>query len=115
MDANGDTLIYPKGDRTARPSARLPKGGYYFDSIVRQDPIDEERLDPRDWAEQFELFSDEDLRHFEDTATRLHRETDYALVGNFWGEGSATSPTCPAPGSPTRRACATRTSGTSTC
>jgi len=114
VDERGDTLIYPKGDRTARPSGRLPKGGYYFDSIVRQDPIDEDRLDPRDWAEQFELYSDEDLRYFEDASTRLYHETDCALVGNFWQAASATSPTCPGPGSPTPRASATRTSGTST-
>jgi hypothetical protein len=84
VEPNGDTLLYPKGDRSARPSARLPKDGYYFDAIVRQDPIDEERLDPRDWAEQFTPFTDEDLRYLEDTVTRLHSETEYALVGNFW-------------------------------
>ncbi len=28
--ANGDTLIYPKGDHSAPPSGRLPKGGYLF-------------------------------------------------------------------------------------
>jgi hypothetical protein len=28
-DANGDTLIYPKGDRTAPPSGRLPKNGFF--------------------------------------------------------------------------------------
>jgi hypothetical protein len=98
VDANGDTLIYPKGDRTARPSGRLPKDGYYFDSIVRQEPIDESRLDPQDWAEQFEPFSDEDLRHLEDAATRLYRETDYALVGNFWGGGIGDIAHVPGPG-----------------
>ena len=61
-DANGDTLIYPKGDRTARPVGRLPKGGYYFDAIVRQEPMDEDHLDPQDWAEQFTEFADADLR-----------------------------------------------------
>ena len=98
VDERGDTLIYPKGDRTAKPSGRLPKGGYYFDSIVRQDPIDEDRLDPRDWAEQFEPYSDEDLRYFEDTSTRLYRETDYALVGNFWQGGIGDIAHVPGPG-----------------
>jgi len=98
VDERGDTLIYPKGDRTARPSGRLPKGGYYFDSIVRQDPIDESRLDPRDWAEQFEPYSDEDLRHFEDASTRLYHETDCALVGNFWQGGIGDIAHVPGPG-----------------
>jgi hypothetical protein len=61
VDENGDTLIYAKGDRSAPPSGRLPKGGYYFDSIIRQEPIDEDHLDPRDWDVQFSVFSDADL------------------------------------------------------
>ena len=28
---NGGTLIYPKGDTTARPSGHMPKDGYFFD------------------------------------------------------------------------------------
>ena len=37
VDANGDTLIYPCGDTAAKPSGRMPSGGYFFDSIVHQD------------------------------------------------------------------------------
>ncbi len=46
-DANGDTLIYPKGDRSAPPSGRLPKNGFFFDTIIRQEPIDDSRLESR--------------------------------------------------------------------
>ena len=35
---NGDILLYPEGDRSAPPSGRMPKGGWFFDSIVRQPP-----------------------------------------------------------------------------
>ena len=45
-EPNGDILMYPEGDRSAPPSGRMPKGGFYFDSIIRQEPIDEDRLDP---------------------------------------------------------------------
>ncbi len=85
-DTNGDILVHPKGDRSAQPSGRLPKGGYYFDAIVRQQPIDDDHLDPNDWAESFGEFDDEDLAHFEREATRIHEETDYGLVMNF-GQG----------------------------
>ena len=107
VDASGDTLIYPKGDRAARPSARLPKGGYYFDAIVRQDPIDEDHLDPQDWAEQFTVFTDEDLRYFEDEVTRLHRDTDYAprrqlLAGRPRGHRPRARPRPHAPEGPAR-------------
>ena len=35
---NGDLLVYPGGDLTASPSGRMPKNGFYFDAIVRQEP-----------------------------------------------------------------------------
>ena len=86
--ANGDIVQYPKGDRSAPPSGRMPKDGYYFDVIVRQEPIDEARLDPREWVEQgYGLYSDEELRFLEETSRHYHESTDYGLVGNFWGAG----------------------------
>jgi len=40
-DANGDILMYPQGDRNVPPCARMPKGGFYFDALDRQErPID---------------------------------------------------------------------------
>ena len=36
---NGDLLIYPEGDRKAPASGRMPKGYYFFDTIVRQPPV----------------------------------------------------------------------------
>lgn len=62
--ATGDLLMYPGGDTSLAPSARMPKGGYFFDSIVRQPPIDEERLEPQDNCEEFSCLDDEDLAHF---------------------------------------------------
>jgi hypothetical protein len=52
-EPNGDLLIYPEGDTTVPPSGRMPRGGYYFDSIPRQGPIDEEKLDPADNLVEF--------------------------------------------------------------
>jgi Uroporphyrinogen-III decarboxylase len=79
--ANGDLLFYPGG---AKPSARLPKGGYYFDPIVRQEPIDEDNLDGRrDYADQFKIYNDTELRFIENEATSLFNNTQYALVSNF--------------------------------
>ena len=82
IDSNGDTLVYPQGDRTAAPSARMPAGGYFFDVIVRQQPIDEDRLDPADNVEEFSLLSPEDVAYFEAEARRAS-ETGRAVVGKF--------------------------------
>ena len=57
VDENGDTLVYPQGDTSVPPSGRMPRGGYFFDCIVRQDPIDEENLNPEDNMEEFGLIS----------------------------------------------------------
>jgi len=64
IDANGDTLIYPEGDITVSPSGRMPSGGYFFDSIMRQEPLDDERLNPQDNMEDFTPILDQDLAHF---------------------------------------------------
>ena len=64
VDANGDTLIYPEGDRSAEPSARMPKGFHFFDTIVRQKHFDEDHLDPADNLEEFALITDDDLEAF---------------------------------------------------
>ncbi len=61
----GDWLMYPEGDLGCPPSGRLPRGGYFFDAIVRQEPIVEERLDPSDNTEEFKLFSASDVAFYE--------------------------------------------------
>lgn len=84
-EPNGDILMYPEGDRFAPPSGRMPKGGWYFDAIVRQPPIDDERLNVEDNLEEFTAISDEELAHFAREAERLYNETDQAIFANFGG------------------------------
>jgi hypothetical protein len=83
-DQNGDILLYPQGDLSADPSARMPEGGYFFDSIIRQPPIEEERLDPRDNLEEFQAISEEELDHLEGEVRRASL-TGRAVVANFGG------------------------------
>ena len=85
---NGDIVQYPKGDRTAPPSGRMPKGGFYFDTIVRQEPIDESKLSPKEWVEQtYSLYTEEELRFLEESSKHWYESSTYSLVGNFWGGG----------------------------
>jgi len=84
-EPNGDILMYPEGDRAAKPSARMPKGGFYFDSIIRQKPIDDAKLNPADNLEEFGPISDEALRHYEQRATDLYNNTDLAIGAGFPG------------------------------
>ncbi len=84
-EPNGDILQYPEGDRTAPPSGRMPKGGFYFDAIIRQEPIDDSRLNVEDNLQEFARLSDEALEYLRRRADELHSETDYAIVGAFGG------------------------------
>ncbi|GAB4462275.1 MAG: uroporphyrinogen decarboxylase family protein [Anaerolineae bacterium] len=86
-EPNGDILMYPEGDKSAPPSGRLPAGGWYFDSIVRQPPIDEANLRVEDNLEEFTPISEADLNWFKTEAERLCNETDKAILGNFGGTG----------------------------
>jgi hypothetical protein len=96
-EENGDLLMYPEGDRSAPPSGRMPAGGYYFDGIVRQPPIDEAHLDFHDNLEEFTLISEEDLEYFRCEAERLYKETDKAILGNFGGTAFGDIALVPAP------------------
>jgi len=84
-DANGDILMYPQGDRSVPPSGRMPKGGFYFDSIPRQLPLDDAKLKLEDNVEEFGPISDADLAYLGQEAERLWTQTDKAILGNFGG------------------------------
>lgn len=84
-DTNGDILMYPQGDRSAPPSGRMPKDGFYFDAIVRQPPIHDDRLDIEDNLEEFGPVSDEALAFLKYEADRLYLETDKAILASFGG------------------------------
>ena len=96
-EPNGDILQYPEGDKSVPPSGRMPEGGYYFDSIVRQPPVDDDHLNVEDNLEEFGPISDDELAHFQRGAERLYNETDKAIVANFGGTGFGDIALVPAP------------------
>ena len=96
-EPNGDILIYPEGDRSAPPSGHMPAGGYYFDTIVRQPPIDEAHLDPADNLEEFGPISEADLAYFKREAERLYSKTDKGILANFGGTAFGDIALVPAP------------------
>ena len=92
----GEVLAYPQGDGDAPPSGRMPEGGYFFDSITRQGPIDESKLDSRDNQVEFGPISDEELDYLR-IQTEEHGGNHRSLVGGFGGAsfGDAASITAP--------------------
>jgi uroporphyrinogen-III decarboxylase len=62
----------------------MPKDGWYFDAVVRQDPIDDDNLNVEDNLEEFEPVSDELLAHYASEIEKLY-PTGKAILGNFGG------------------------------
>ena len=96
-DDNGDILMYPQGDRSVPPSARMPRGGYYFDTIIRQPPIVEENLRVEDNLEEFVPIAQEEVHHLELQTTELYCRPGPALVGTFADSGFGDIALVPAP------------------
>ncbi len=96
VNADGDTLIYPEGDASAPASGRLPNDGYYFDSIIRQEPIDEEKLNPEDNLEEFGPIADEELDHIRKSVAEAS-SSGRASIANFPGTAFGDIALVPAP------------------
>ena len=82
-DRFGDFYIYPQGDRDAPASGHMPKSGFYFDLITRQQgELDTKNLNPDNNMEEFGEISDEDLNHFK-SQIDLAAQSERAIVANF--------------------------------
>lgn len=97
VDERGDTLIYPKGNLSAPPSGRMPSTGFFFDTIVRQKPIDWSNLDPEDNVEEYELLDEGDLADLE-TDLQALEATGRAVIAVLPGMALGDIAFVPAPG-----------------
>lgn len=86
VDANGDLLIYPQGDMTAPASGKMPKASFFFDAIIRQEPLVEAKLNPRANLEEFNIISEEELRIWQ-SETAKARMSERAVVASIGGMG----------------------------
>ncbi|MBI9104511.1 MAG: methyltransferase [Spirochaetales bacterium] len=92
-----DIYIYPQGDMTAEPSGHMPGGGYFFDSIIRQQELVEENLDPEDNLEEYGLVSDSELEYYRDSCEAAAK-TGNGVLASFGGTGLGDIALVPAPG-----------------
>ncbi len=82
IEADGTIFQYPCGDMSAPPCAQMPKDGYYFDNITRTfGDFDEEHADGRaDFAVDFPVMSEEQVRLIEERAKYYYENTDYGMA-----------------------------------
>jgi len=91
-----DVFIYPEGDTSVSPSGHMPEGGFFFDTIIRQQPIDDDRLNPEDNTEEFGPVSAEALAHFAREADKA-AASGRGVIANFGGTAFGDIALVPAP------------------
>jgi hypothetical protein len=77
---DGSLYQYPQGDKSAEPSSIMPKNGYYFDAIIRQEPVDYNNLNPKDNMEEFQVISDEEVRKLKEKAEDIFNNSEFAIL-----------------------------------
>ena len=81
---DGGIYQYPQGDKTVPPSGLMPKGGFYFDAIIRQDPnFDSDNPSVEDNLEEFTIYNDEVLNYHRKAAESLRKSSDRAIIANL--------------------------------
>jgi len=89
-------FIYPCGDRSAPPSGVMSKNGFFFDAIIRQQPIDWNNLNIEDNLEEFGFISDCVLDSMKEQLSRL-RGTGRGIVVSVGGTALGDIANVPAP------------------
>jgi hypothetical protein len=85
VDDDGSLLMHPQGDLSVPPSAKMPKDSYFWDAVNRQQPIDDNKLDPMDNCEEFGLISDEDIEYYKQKVDWYYENTDAGIYLTFPG------------------------------
>jgi len=83
-DRDGSLLLYPQGNTVVPPSGRMPESSYFFDAIIRQQPIDDNALNPDDNLEEFGFVSEADLVYW-DQQVKEASKTGKGIIANFGG------------------------------
>ena len=84
FNQNGDILMYPEGDISVLPSGMMPKSGYFFDALDRQQPIDDSTLTVEDNLEEFGLITEPELEYWKNQVAALENNRK-AVVASLGG------------------------------
>ena len=79
-DGKGGWYLYPEGDTSVPPSGHMPKDGFYFDAICRQQPIVEEELDPADNLKEFGELSTDDIAPLVEASEKAYKSGKGAIL-----------------------------------
>lgn len=99
---SGEMFLYPQGDLSTKPSAKLAVGGVFFNNTMHQPDgygFDEENANAKaDYKNDFAVFTDEQLKTIQKTAEYYYKNTDYGLIGGGALAGIGDVAILPGPG-----------------
>lgn len=97
VNDNGDLMMYPEGDMSVPPSAKMPKDSYFWDSLRRQGLIEEDKLNYLDNCEEFGQLSDADIAHFKNQVDHYYENTESGIYVTIPGVAFGDIALVPAP------------------
>ena len=83
-NSDGDILMYPEGDTSQPPSGMMPKSGYFFDALNRQQPIDDTTLKVEDNLEEFNPITEQELNYWRNQIDSI-KDSSKAVVASLGG------------------------------
>ncbi len=92
----GGFYLYPQGDVDAPPSGHMPADAFFFDTIVRQEPFEEDELDFENNMQEFNPVGDDDIAYWKAVVANL-RGTEKGVIGNVGGTALGDIALVPAP------------------
>lgn len=85
---DGRLYQYPNGNKSLKPSAMMPKRGYFFNAIIRKKNSLNEELDYHDNLKEFEQLPEEELIRLRDIVNNLSTNTEYSIMGGKLAKAS---------------------------
>jgi hypothetical protein len=87
-NTDGSLFQYPTGDTSLEPSMKMPRDGYFLDTITRQGKIDENTLDPKDNLQEFGIITDDNLDAIKCEVEKLYENTSLSIMGGKFAKSS---------------------------
>jgi hypothetical protein len=84
FNSNGDILMYPEGDTSVPPCAMMPKTGYFFDALDRQQTVDDSKLNVEDNLEEFGHVTQQDLEYWKNKVNSIE-DSSKAVIASLGG------------------------------
>lgn len=83
-DEQGNTYLYAQGNTNYPPAGKMPKDGFFFDNITRSHATaEDDDLNAReDYKDDFNVFTDEQLRFIEKSVNDVYNNTGYGMIYN---------------------------------